>query len=175
MKKFSEVTEKYVEELLHTLEITNDDKVLSEISEDLKFNLKFKLLMEELVVYALKNKKLVNSFLILKSISRNPEQRLYPEFIQQTNPDKIKGKEYEKLTEGVILFKGSLLKMLEKMGLTKSKEQLVKLIVVSDEENGNGIYSKSEVKSFNSNDFELVLKEELNEKYSEQPIVISSK
>jgi len=171
MEKFSDVTKKYIIELLDTLETTNDKSVLSEIADDLKFSLRFNLLMEELVIYALEKNKLVNSFYVLKSISRNSEQRLDPDFIQQTSP--IKGRECERLTQGVTLFKGSLLKILEKMKLAKSKEQLVKYVVISDEENGHSIYSKKEVKSFDSNNFEIVLKGELEEKYSGQPIVIN--
>lgn len=175
MEKFSEVTKKYVENLFHTLETTNDENVLSEIAEDLKFDLKFKVLMEELVSYALKNGKSINSFLVLKSVSRDSKQRMHPEFLQQVTPEEVPGKECEKLTEGVTLFKGTLVKMLEKMELTKSKEQLVKSIVLSDEENGpRDMYTESEIENFDPDDFEVILKEELNEKYSGQPIIISS-
>ncbi|MFH0752341.1 MAG: hypothetical protein V1914_01960 [archaeon] len=173
MEKFSEVTRNYVKELLRTLETTNDENILHEIADDLKSSIKLKILAEELVAYALENKKLVNSFFLLKSISRESNQRLYPDFVSQTASDTSK-KEIEKVSRGVTLFKGTLIKMLEKMGLTKSKEQLIKYLVISEGEiDPLWVYKQTEIDEFTPDDFETILKKELEEKYSGKPIIIS--
>ena len=166
--------EDYVEEIIKKLEETDSEDIILEIAKDLKFNLLFKLIMEEITSTALQKNKLINSFFILKSISRNSSQRLYPEFIQQITPEEVPGKNCEEIFKGITLFKGSLLSMVEKMGLVKTRAHLIKSEVLNDEEiGGSPIYSQSEIKSFDLDDFEIILKEELNEKYKDKPIIIT--
>ena len=120
--------------------------------------------------------KLINSFLVLKSISRYPSQRIYPEFIQQVKPKEVPAKECEEIFNNITLFKGSLLKMLERMKLVKSRAHLIKFLVLNDKEiNANLIYSESEIESFDPDEFEIVLEEELNERYKGNQIIINQK
>jgi len=176
MKKFSQITKNYAESILTNLETTNKDDIILEIAKDLKFNNFFKLLMEELVVTASKKNKLINSFTILKFVSRESSLRLYPEFIQQIKPEEVPGKECEEIFNNITLFKGSLLKMLENMGLTKSKAHLIKSLILNDTEiNANLIYSESEIKSFDQDEFEQILKEEITKKYKNNRIIINHK
>ncbi len=174
MESFSKIVEGYVESIIHNLEDTNNEEIILEIAKDLKFNLLFKLLMEELTVIALRKNKLVNSFFILKSIPRDYSQRLYPEFIQQGSPEEVPGKNCEEIFKNMTLFKGTLLNILEKMELFKSRANLIKFLVLNDKEiNASSIYSESEIKSFDPDEFEIILKEELDEKYKDEPIIIN--
>lgn len=174
MEKFSQMIEDYVGKIIQKLEDTDREDIVLEIAKDLKFNLLFKLLVEKLLMLAVKNNKLINSFFILKSISRNSSQRLYPEFIQQVKPQEVPGKECEEIFKNITLFKGSLLIMLEKMQLVKSRAHLIKSILLNDPEiNASSIYSKSEIESFDSDEFEIILKEELHKKYIGKPIIIN--
>lgn len=176
MEKFSQIVEDYVESVIYELEDTNNEEIILEIAKDLKFNILFKLLMEELVIIALRKNKLINSFFILKSIPRESSQRLYPEFIQQGVPEEVSGKDCEEIFKNLTLFKGTLLNILEKMELVKSRAHLIKFLVLSDKElNANSIYPESEIKSFDADEFEIILKEELNEKYKNKPIIINKK
>lgn len=172
MEKTSQMIRKYVKSLLANLETNNSEEVILEIAKDLKFNRFFKLLMEEMVNIALEKNKLINSFLVLKSIPRNASQRLYPEFIQQVKPEEVPGKECEEIFNNITLFKGSLLKMIEKMRLVRSRAHLIKYLILNDTEiNASLIYSESEIKSFDPNEFEHILKEELTEKHYGEPII----
>lgn len=174
MEKFSQIIRNYVETVITDLETIDKEDIILEIAKDLKFNNFFKLLMEELVVTALKKNRLINSFFILKSVSRNSSQRLYPEFIQQVKPEEVPGKECEEIFNNITLFKGSLLKMLENMGLVKSRAHLIKSLILNETEiNANLIYSESEIKSFDPDEFEQILKEELTEKYKNDSIIIN--
>ncbi|MEK6874332.1 MAG: hypothetical protein AABX52_01125 [Nanoarchaeota archaeon] len=176
MEKFSQKIEEYVRGIIQKLEDINSEDFLIDIAKDLKFNLLFKLLMEELTEVALKENKIVNSFIVLKSISRNSSQRLYPEFIQQVKPKEVPGKECEEIFNNITLFKGTLLRMIEKMKLIKSRAHLIKSLVLNDSEiNASLIYTESEIKSFNSDDFEVILREELNEKYKDKPLIIKQR
>ncbi len=174
MEKFSQMIEDYVGKIIQKLEDTDREDIVLEIAKDLKFNLLFKLIMEEIITIALNKNKLVNSFFILKSISRNSSQRLYPEFIQQVKPEEVPRKKCEEIFNNITLFKGSLLSMLEKMELVKSRAHLIKFLVLNDKEiNASLIYSESEIKSFNPDEFEIILKEELHKKYIGKPIIIN--
>ena len=85
-------------------------------------------------------------------------------------------KESEEIFNNITLFKGSLLNMLENMNLVKTRAHLIKSLVLGDKEiNANLIYSESEIKSFDPDEFEALLKEELNEKYENEPVIINKK
>lgn len=122
MKPFSEVLEEYLNELVNELKRTGNDEVIGEVAEDLSFNHHFKILMEELVIYCLKHNLLVNSFSILKYVSRNQECRINAEFFQHITINELKEidwKEideeyYEQISEGLVFCKGSLYLMLER-------------------------------------------------------------
>ncbi|MFH1332967.1 MAG: hypothetical protein ABIH53_01880 [archaeon] len=144
------------------------------MAEDLGLGLRFKVLAEQIVEHALKENKMINSFFLLKSVSRNPDQRANPEGIGYAGTGDKNPEDYEELTNGVTLFKGPLIKMLDKMRLVKSRAELVKGVVMKDDEiTPSQIYTQEELDNFDASDFELVLKEELEEKYSEKPVVIS--
>ena len=176
MEKYSELIDKYVKEVLNILESTNNVDFLVKIAEDLIFDVRFKLLAEQIVGYALNQNKLVNSFFLLKSVSRNYEQRTCPEGLAYFDKDKIDLKNHEPLTGGLVLVKGTLLKMLDKMSLTESRREIVKRVIIEDEEtDATSFFPKNEIKSFDNNDFEIILKKELEEKYSGKPIVIKLK
>ena len=170
MEKYSELTENFIKDTVEALERTNDQKILTDIAEDLNIGPRFKLLAEQIVEYALKNNKLTNSFFLLKSVSRNPDQREHSEELGYAGA----GKDSEKIATGVELFKGTLIRMLEKMRLEKSREELVKCVVMDDDEiTPENIYSKEVIDNFNYSDFEVILHDELEEKYSGKPIIIS--
>ncbi len=174
MKKYSELTENFIKETVDTLERTNDPEVLTKIVEDLKFGLRFKVLAEQIVEYALKNSKLINSFFLLKSVSRNHDQRANSEGLGYAGAGNRNQEDYEELTKGIVLFKGPLIKMLDRMGLVRSRKELVKGVVMEDEEIiPNQVYSQEEIDNFSKDHFEIVLREELEEKYSGKPIIIS--
>ena len=176
MEKYSELTEKFIKETVDTLERTNNSEILTKIVKDLNFGIRFKVLAEQIVEYALKNNKLTNSFSLLKSVSREPSEREHPEDLGYAGAGDRNQEDYEELIRGVVLFKGSLIKMLDRMGLVRSRKELVKRVVMEDEEIiPNQIYTYEEIDNFNKDNFELILKEELEEKYSGQPIVINLK
>jgi len=174
MEKYSELTENFIKETVDTLERTNTQEILTKIAEDLKLGLRFKVLAEQIVEYALKNNKMTNSFFLLKSVSRNQDQREHSEGLGYAGAGNRDKEDYENLMNGVVLFKGPLIKMLEKMGLERSRKELVKCVVMDDEEIiPENLYSREEVDNFNASDFEAILNEELEEKYSGKPIIIS--
>lgn len=175
MEKCSEIIRKYVKDCLTTLETTNSEEIILEIAKDLKFNLFFKLILEEIVKDCIENNIILNSFYILKSISRKSVQRLYPEFIQQVRPQEAANKESVELFNNITLFKGSLLIMLENMNLVETRAHLIKYLVLNDKEiNANLIYSDSEINAFDPDEFETILKHELDEKYAGKPIIIKN-
>jgi len=175
MEKCSNIIKIYVENCLTNLETTNSEEIILDMAKDLKYNLFFKLILEEIVIVCIEKKILLNSFYILKSISRNSVQRLYPEFIQQVRPQEVPNKESVELFNNITLFKGSLLTMLENMNLVETRAHLIKSLVFNEREiNANLIYSDSEINAFDPDEFETILKHELDEKYVGKPIIIKN-
>jgi hypothetical protein len=158
--------------MLKELEKTNNEKILLNFAKELKFNILFKVLLEKLFIITLEQGKLINSWFAIKSISRNIHQRIYPDFLQQTILTDEETQ--EEIFNGIVLFKGTLIKILEAMNLNKTKNAYIKQLVIEDMEiDESKYYSRKEIEKYNSVEFEHVLKEELKKKHKNKPLIIS--
>jgi len=172
MKNISEILNKYLNNLLNDLEEKNDEVILFNLGKELKYNVLFRIIIEKLFITALEQGKIINSFFAIKSIPRDHLRRIYSDSYIPA-PSGNSGKEIE-VFPGVVFSNGTLLKVLEKMKLVKTKEFYIKMLIIEEEElNENLFYTQEEINEFNSDDFESILKEELEEKYGNEKIILS--
>jgi hypothetical protein len=164
---------KYLLDLINHMERENSDAPLLDMASELKFSPLFKILNEKLFVIALENGVIINSFFGIKNIPRDESLRLYPDFLQYKITQTVLDDSQEEVFDDIILFKGTLIKVLEKMKLEKTKNEYIKQLVIEDPEiDEKKYYTKKEIERFSRDDFEVILKEELKKKFKDKPVII---
>lgn len=130
-------------------------------------------LIEEIFVKSLKEGFVINSFYLIKSIPLDSYLRIHPEYLDLGFSGKLDEAEQEEVFSNLILQKGVLYKVLESLNLMKSKNWLIMYNIIEEPElNEKLYYSSDELNSFEKDNFQNLLFEELEQKYGDKSLFV---
>ncbi|MFW6025087.1 MAG: hypothetical protein ACOCRX_01975 [Candidatus Woesearchaeota archaeon] len=183
VKEYNDFKESLLNKTFKKLKEFKSDSDLNEFFYKVERNVDTTFLLEDLFKRCEENNLVINSYQLIKSIPLDSSLRKYPESIDFSYSGNfneeivISDKEKQvKIFDNIVMNKGILYKTLDRLGLEKSIELLIKYNIINEYKiSEHKFYDDKEIDSFNETKFKISLRKELEEKHSDNGILVKIK